>query len=57
MNRLEAVFTLALWLAAATLLPLAALAPVDRAEAGATATQACVNLVGATLRTCPASTL
>jgi hypothetical protein len=56
-NRMEAIFTAALWLAATMLLPMAALAPVGigRAEAHAFASASCMNLVVDTGRACRVS--
>ncbi|MDB5669441.1 MAG: hypothetical protein JWO25_400 [Alphaproteobacteria bacterium] len=53
-SKFESGFTAALWIAAAILLPMAALAPVDggRAEAGTVIASACMGSVATTLRAC-----
>ena len=56
-NRMEALFTATLWLAATMLLPMAALTPVaGRAEAhDYVAAASCMNLVVDSYRTCRVS--
>lgn len=59
-TRLEAGLTAMLWIAAALLLPMAALAPVDsgRSEAAAyVAAATCLSGIVETLRACPATAL